>query len=43
METNQNMEYLEIDNINLNYFTGSVLHGIPYEVVDKAVKRSLKR
>ncbi|KAF1758981.1 hypothetical protein GCK72_015441 [Caenorhabditis remanei] len=42
METNQNLEYLEIDNISLNYFTGSVLNGIPYEVVDKAVKRSLK-
>ncbi|EFO88055.1 hypothetical protein CRE_15128 [Caenorhabditis remanei] len=42
METNQNMEYLELDNIQLDRFRDRVLHDIPHEMVDRGVKRVLK-
>ncbi|EFO90318.1 hypothetical protein CRE_19602 [Caenorhabditis remanei] len=42
METNKNMEYLELDNIQLDRFRDLVLHDIPHEVVDRGVKRVLK-
>ncbi|KAF1758959.1 hypothetical protein GCK72_015419 [Caenorhabditis remanei] len=42
METNQNLEYLELDHRELNVFRHHVLYGIPHEVVDRGVKRVLK-
>ncbi|EFO90160.1 hypothetical protein CRE_01492 [Caenorhabditis remanei] len=42
METNQNLEYLELDHRELNVFRHRVLYGIPHEVVDEGVKRVLK-
>ncbi|EFO98787.1 hypothetical protein CRE_30500 [Caenorhabditis remanei] len=42
METNQNLEYLELGNRQLDIFRIHVLYDIPHEVVDGAVKRILK-
>ncbi|EFO98981.1 hypothetical protein CRE_11647 [Caenorhabditis remanei] len=42
METNQNLEYMELDNRNLDIFRIHVLYDIPHEVVDDGVKRILK-
>ena len=42
METNQNLEYMELDNRNLDIFRIHVLHDIPHEVVDGGVERTLK-
>ncbi|EFO93963.1 hypothetical protein CRE_09782 [Caenorhabditis remanei] len=41
METNLNLEYFKLGYQELDEFRGHVLHDIPYEVVDKGVKRSL--
>ncbi|EFO90342.1 hypothetical protein CRE_21676 [Caenorhabditis remanei] len=42
METNQNMEYLELVNRKLDRFRDRVLHDIPHEVVDEGVERVMK-
>ncbi|EFO93990.1 hypothetical protein CRE_09813 [Caenorhabditis remanei] len=42
METNQNLEYLEIDHRELDVFRDRVLHDIPYEEIDGEVKRTFK-
>ncbi|KAF1758973.1 hypothetical protein GCK72_015433 [Caenorhabditis remanei] len=42
METNQNLEYLELDNRYQDIFRIHVLYDIPHEVVDGRVKRVLK-
>ncbi|EFO99029.1 hypothetical protein CRE_26927 [Caenorhabditis remanei] len=42
METNQNLEYLELDYREIEEFRTFVLYDIPHEVVDGAVKRILK-
>ncbi|EFO98783.1 hypothetical protein CRE_30497 [Caenorhabditis remanei] len=39
METNQNLEYLELDNRDLEEFRDRVLHDIPYEVVSEEISR----
>ncbi|EFO90320.1 hypothetical protein CRE_19600 [Caenorhabditis remanei] len=39
METNQNLEYLELDYRELDKFRNRVLHDIPYEVVSEEVSR----
>ncbi|EFP00884.1 hypothetical protein CRE_05373 [Caenorhabditis remanei] len=39
METNQNLEYLELDDRDLEEFRDHVLHDIPYEVVSEEVSR----
>ncbi|EFO98778.1 hypothetical protein CRE_30503 [Caenorhabditis remanei] len=42
METNQNLEYLELDHRDLDIFRDRVLYDIPHEMVDGGVKRILK-
>ncbi|EFO98706.1 hypothetical protein CRE_19513 [Caenorhabditis remanei] len=42
METNQNLEYLELDYRDFEEFRHQVLHDIPHEVVDGGVKRTFK-
>ncbi|EFO98707.1 hypothetical protein CRE_19522 [Caenorhabditis remanei] len=42
METNQNLECLELSRKHLETFRALVLHDIPHEVVDGGVKRVLK-
>ncbi|KAF1758954.1 hypothetical protein GCK72_015414 [Caenorhabditis remanei] len=42
METNQNLECLELSRKHLEEFRALVLHDIPHEVVDGGVKRVLK-
>ncbi|EFP00833.1 hypothetical protein CRE_07976 [Caenorhabditis remanei] len=42
METNQNLEYLELDKRKLDIFRDRVLHDISHEIVDEGVKRVLK-
>ncbi|KAF1758972.1 hypothetical protein GCK72_015432 [Caenorhabditis remanei] len=42
METNQNVEYLELDYREIKEFQELVLHDIPHEVVDRGVRRVLK-
>ncbi|KAF1758976.1 hypothetical protein GCK72_015436 [Caenorhabditis remanei] len=42
METNQNLEHLELDYIEIGEFRDHVLHDIPHEMVDEGVKRVMK-
>ncbi|EFO90343.1 hypothetical protein CRE_21674 [Caenorhabditis remanei] len=42
METNQNLEYLELDYRAIEEFRALVMHDIPHEVVDEGAKRVLK-
>ncbi|EFO98791.1 hypothetical protein CRE_30501 [Caenorhabditis remanei] len=42
METNKNLEHLELDYREIEEFRELVLHDIPHEVMDGGVKRVLK-